>query len=377
MLDIKSHLIYISAYLISIFFAGLYVENIKFIETLKNVYEKRKYQNIGIVVLILSFLPLIIIYTFRDGVGSDYFSYKSLFNQYSTLNFEDAFKQYKEAGYVIINILAYKIFGNYQGLLFLNSILTIIPIIIALLMYDMHYFHIGLSVYLLTLFPSTFNGMRQHIAVAFVMLALVSLQRKRWKLYLACAGVALLFHKAAIISFALPAFYLIGKNNIHIKFLMVIFGLLLCPFVIGSFINSFTQFPVIGFYFKKYINTSNYYSLNHYLVHTFFELPLSIVLLIYGKNLLHKKQNYLMVLSLPYFDFTFIFLGKFVRWATRMTYYSMVAIPLSIILFIKADNINHRDKYITVIGLILTLILRFILLYVYLGQDEIYPYNFI
>lgn len=377
MFDNRSHLIYLCTFILSIFCAYLYSMSLQNANRLGNKYSSHAQWLAGNVVLALSLLPPIILYTFRINVGTDYSAYESLFEQYSQLRLADVFSQYKEPGYVIINIVAYRLFGNYRGYLFLNALLTIIPVGISLTMYNARQYYIGLAVYLLLLFPSSFNAMRQFTAISFIMLSLVFCHKRKWILYIMSVGIAALFHKAAVFAFLYIGFYLMGKKNLFFKALVLLFVCTLSMFIMRPILCVLIRLPFFGFYFNKYIETAGYYNLTHYIVNIAFRLPLIVVLLVYGKKLIDKKNHNLMLIFLPFLDIVFIFYEQANKWIGRMTGYTMAAVPFVIMLFIINVKIKKQDKVIVMIGMFSTLILRFLLLYSYSGVDEIYPYQFV
>lgn len=279
-------------------------------------------------------------------------------------------------GYGAINIIAYRLFNSYTGQLFLNSLLILLPAIWALILFDTKQFPIGLSIYLLTLFPSSFNGMRQHIAVSFTMLAIVLIYKGKMFKYIFCVLVALLFHKTSIIDFLFLFLCKNRRKNEYLKFIGMIILIVIGIILIEPMMRVISKLPVISFYFNKYNDTYNAYSLTHYVVHSVFRLPLAFILLIYNKKIIEKNSKNLVIIICPFIDFIFIFMSKVIRWTIRMTYFTMAAMPLSIMLIGSNDEIKDRDKKLVIFLLIITLILRFIALFGYADYDGIIPYQF-
>ena len=374
---VRSYLIYFGIFSVAIFLAFIYGKNAEKIEKVKLVRERVKYRILQFFLLAGIFIPLIFIYTFRYDVGVDYFSYLEEFKWYGPRSFFVLPKGYTEMGYGAINIIAYRLFGTYQGLLFLNSILTLTPVIAALILFDAKNFYLGLAVYLLTLFPSSFNGMRQHIAVAFVMLGLVMLYRKRLVHYVLCVGIACLFHKSSVFAFTFIFFMILGRKNRCVKFIGMVFAIVAGILLLEPLMKIFSEFPVIGFYYNKYIDTYGYYNLTHYIVHTVFRLPIVAVILLYHKSIIQKNDKNAMFLTLPFVDFVFIFMSKIIRWSIRMTYFTMAAAPFAMMLIVSSGKMNQRDRRIIILVMILTLILRFIVLFGFADYDGVIPYQFI
>ena len=373
---ISSYVIYFVVFSISVFFSYLYVKNTEMYAEKKLVKTKFSYAALQMFALLGVLLPLVILFTFRYGVGEDYFSYLDDYNWYGPREFNVLPYGYAEMGYGAINIIAYRLFNSYTGLLFLNSLLILLPAIWALILFDTKQFPIGLSIYLLTLFPSSFNGMRQHIAVSFTMLAIVLIYKGKMFKYIFCVLVAILFHKTSIIDFLFLFLCKNRRKNEYLKFIGMIILIVIGIILIEPMMRVISKLPVISFYFNKYNDTYNAYSLTHYVVHSVFRLPLAFILLIYNKKIIEKNNKNLVIIICPFIDFIFIFMSKVIRWTIRMTYFTMAAMPLSIMLIGSNDEIKDRDKKLVIFLLIITLILRFIALFGYADYDGIIPYQF-
>ena len=373
---ISSYVIYFVVFSISVFFSYLYVKNTEMYAEKKLVKTKFSYAALQMFALLGVLLPLVILFTFRYGVGEDYFSYLDDYNWYGPREFNVLPYGYTEMGYGAINIIEYRLFNSYTGLLFLNSLLILLPAIWALILFDTKQFPIGLSIYLLTLFPSSFNGMRQHIAVSFTMLAIVLIYKGKMFKYIFCVLVAILFHKTSIIDFLFLFLCKNRRKNEYLKFIGMIILIVIGIILIEPMMRVISKLPVISFYFNKYNDTYNAYSLTHYVVHSVFRLPLAFILLIYNKKIIEKNNKNLVIIICPFIDFIFIFMSKVIRWTIRMTYFTMAAMPLSIMLIGSNDEIKDRDKKLVIFLLIITLILRFIALFGYADYDGIIPYQF-
>ncbi|MFQ9663067.1 MAG: EpsG family protein [[Clostridium] symbiosum] len=166
------------------------------------------------------------------------------------------------------------------------------------------------------------------------------------------------------------------RKNEYLKFIGMIILIVIGIILIEPMMRVISKLPVISFYFNKYNDTYNAYSLTHYVVHSVFRLPLAFILLIYNKKIIEKNNKNLVIIICPFIDFIFIFMSKVIRWTIRMTYFTMAAMPLSIMLIGSNDEIKDRDKKLVIFLLIITLILRFIALFGYADYDGIIPYQF-
>ena len=79
---ISSYVIYFVVFSISVFFSYLYVKNTEMYAEKKLVKTKFSYAALQMFALLGVLLPLVILFTFRYGVGEDYFSYLDDYNWY-------------------------------------------------------------------------------------------------------------------------------------------------------------------------------------------------------------------------------------------------------------------------------------------------------
>lgn len=373
---IGSYILYFATFSISIFFAYMYSHNYILYSSCDHVRAKTSYICLQAFTCIGILAPLIFLYTFRYGVGVDYYNYIDDFDWYGPRNFADLPNGYTEIGYGAINIIAYRLFGSYRGLLFLNSLLTVIPAVLSIKLFNIKQFPLGLSIYLLILYPSSFNGMRQHIAVSFIMLGIVMIYSGRYFWYFFCIIVACFFHKTSIIGLMFLFFINIKRENNYLKYIGMILLIVVGILMVEPIMKLSSRLPIINFYYSKYIDTYDAYNLTHYIVHTFFRLPLAFVLLLYYKVILKKDKKNFAVIICPFIDFLFIYMSKVIRWAIRMTYFTMASIPFSVMLIGSNEQIKERDKKLIIVLIIVTFAFRFAALFGYADYDGVIPYQF-
>lgn len=113
-----------------------------------------------------------------------------------------------EIGYVLLVWISARFFGSFQALLFFTQLLTIVPIYIAATSQSQRCpLALSMGMYYFLYYNSTLNMMRQWIAMAFVMLALIHLYKTevgilRQQSCFAAILFGCLFHVTALI--ALP-----------------------------------------------------------------------------------------------------------------------------------------------------------------------------
>ena len=113
----KSLLIYFASFGLSIWFAYLY----------QHSWQKKDYKEFTKIKKLfwhrLIIAPPVIISTIRYDVGTDFFSYVSIYNNINSLPFETVWQYYgNEPMYLFLNKLAYFLFKNEWGIFFLSSL---------------------------------------------------------------------------------------------------------------------------------------------------------------------------------------------------------------------------------------------------------------
>ncbi|MFE5324053.1 EpsG family protein, partial [Paenibacillus sp. NPDC056579] len=138
--------------------------------------QKSKSSIIGAILLILSCLIPVFVLGLRYDVGTDYFSYIDMYNYLSVIDFKlvDIINYTSvEPGYIILNIIADKLFGNYQAVFFLAALITMLFSFLSIWYYkDKIFLGVTLFIYFIMIFPITFNAVRQSIAVAIIFFAI-------------------------------------------------------------------------------------------------------------------------------------------------------------------------------------------------------------
>lgn len=194
--------------------------------------------------LFCSFLPVYLVSALRYRVGGDYIGYERIFN--SVLQGKDV---YSEEGFSILNRIVAVYSDNIQWVYAICS-----AIILAAFFYGFFRYSPNptLSLFLFVsmgyLF-SSFNIMRQFIAVTILFAALKLVRENRFFPYLLLVLLAVTFHKTAILM--LPMFFLVRLKMKQSYLLMLgIFGLCCFPFR-----DKLTTLLVRAFY-PQYENTA-------------------------------------------------------------------------------------------------------------------------
>lgn len=204
----------------------------------------------GKIILILSsFMLLFFVSAFRVNVGTDYLSYKEWFNSISEPSF----------GYVnfCFNNLIYiiKLFTNNSQYFFAATSFLILSIIYMVNIDEKKDYDMSLFLFIaLGFYFSTFNGIRQWIAVALFMWAYKFAIKKDLKKYVILILVASLFHITALL---LLPFYFVFNFKIKDKIKLIIVAIFLFVFKFLSF-ESIIAFLLENFaitFYYRYISS--------------------------------------------------------------------------------------------------------------------------
>lgn len=194
------------------------------------------------IVLLIVATFFILFLGLRWEIGTDWNSYKELFDTLE-LDWNFVVNVYRfEFGYVLLNYFTKLIYSDYTFFLIIDASIAIIPLFLVIRKTSPY---VGLSCFLfysIYFLPHFMGSNRRMIAISFVLLGFSYLYENKKKKYYLSILFAILFHKSSII--ALLALFLY-KRNIEIKkiilvlFLSLIIGLLDIPSFILNALFSF------------------------------------------------------------------------------------------------------------------------------------------
>lgn len=324
---------------------------------------KRKIWIAGILGLALP----IIMAALRYSVGSDFWTYIQMWHGTDMRTYTEILRNfYQEPGFYLISKFTFD-YGDERCYFGICAALTLIPVIVTSKnQFSASYLPVFSFLFLLTNFTSSFNIIRQCVAVSFTFVASQYIfKRNLWK-FAFWILIAMMFHLSAII-FA-PAYLIFSKG----KFINLRRGVILGIVFIGvlfatSLIDSLSS--VDGFERYSVYSASDDRARNR-------SIFLSVFLLI---AYLARRKRMVKIDSRTdtYLIFTIIALliettGSITPFIKRSgLYFSIYSIPLACI-WIK----SFGNKQIMAKIFILTFFLaRFIISTYILGQANIIPYN--
>ena len=172
-------------------------------------------KTLRITLVIISFLILTIFVGLRSKVGTDYEAYIAEYEKTKALPWSDVFSQRTE----FVVVLSYKVFANvfssYHWIFFMYGALSILPIYLANQLFHNKYLPLSVLAYCLMFLPFTLNGMRQGVAMGFILLATACLMKKKYKASVVATIIAFLFHLSSLVFVPFPILYIYCKKKNH------------------------------------------------------------------------------------------------------------------------------------------------------------------
>ena len=178
-------------------------------------------------------ITLTLISALRGGIGTDWISYKKIFDSilYSP---ELVNKIYNgvENGYLFVNVIMSKFTNNYFILQFILSILTCSVVFVNFWKKSKVPFGLLFIYYVTNYFSINFEIVRQGFATVIVILGLKAIRKRNFFMWILVITLAMQFHVSAIVAFPL---YFTTYKQISKNFAIVI----LCVSLLITFFGNF------------------------------------------------------------------------------------------------------------------------------------------
>lgn len=323
---------------------------------------------------IISLLIPILISSLRYNVGTDYPIYVNIFNRtqgQSLLEF--IANGSNEIGFYAISKLSFLVTGDATLLFAIFSLITILFFYLGLKRFRISHKPLIFFLFLLNIFPGSFNGVRQSAAVSVCFYAFSFILDKKPGRFIFWTIIAATLHTSAIATLPLYLLSLIS-TKIDFKvasFLQILKSLSPSLILLAAFP---LLFPIIGAidlfsHYETYqdiVLAGNNYTFLLYLV-------ILIALLLAARRLISSKTD-LSFLSLSAIGTVFMTLGFMSTPIKRIAMYFTIFPLLLMPKFI--DMFNDRfGKFICYTLLIAYGIIFFIISFYILNQSSIFPYK--
>lgn len=194
---------------------------------------------------------LLFITTVRDGIGTDFYNYKNIYDLI-TVNHEYT----KEFGFVILNYFAF-FTGGFKILLFLSAIINISIIYYILNKLNLNIYIGILTYYSMFFLNHNFNTIRHGLLSTLVWLAFYFYIKKEKLKSFVSFILAFLFHQIAVIIYPFQFFAKLQIKALTSCILLVAF------FYVGILLKDYFSFLNLFSFENSYTSKVNYY-LNDY-----------------------------------------------------------------------------------------------------------------
>lgn len=337
---IFSVVVYLMVFAISVFAISVFEKTYKNVRIVKFSSESKYiggvlYCIFGCIML----FPVISMYSLRYGIGTDYFSYESIYDAIHKANFIQYWIKhvqgiqyfYVEPGYYWLN----KLSPNYRCLLVEIGILIFALFCLSVKNYSSR-IRIGfaLAIFLCTQFIYSLNGMRFSISLMFVLLSYEALIENKNIKFLVLIIIASLFHKTALICIAM---YFLKRykhrevnstRNIFLLIFIILFPVI-SDFLlqIASSLNVFQRYFSVAQYSRKVTMSGGW----KWMLHV---IPVILPLILFCKKEIFNAEDTQIYFRICIMEIPFRMLGLYNTWYTRLARYSqivqMIFIPLVI-----------------------------------------------
>ena len=325
-------------------------------------------------------LPFAVIAAFRVNVGTDYTNYVKMFSEFSSLSLSEFLKLdgRVEIGFFIIVKFLQLFSASEKLIFFVIEFITIYTVFFTLYKYgkNINVWACG-AIYFVLYFHLTLNIVRQALAMSFVFLAIYYLINKRYCKYIIWNGVAVLFHKTAIICFVFLLVMLLLRRDyrrqtvkIQLSPIRLLFyiAIVLSPVIIRMIIPVLLRMEFFSKYVYYDVNVGNKIGLGMIFKYALFAAPILFVTLRKGRvNILQLKLFDLYTLFLPISS-----IGYFISFANRLYLY-----PEMIVMVLVSSFVSSLNSKRTKVGLSVYYVVLMIVIYVYdyliLNLNETYP----
>ncbi len=303
-------------------------------------------------------------------VGTDYKAYMDLYDIYHKYSFLNFIKSASiEMGFVLIcQISSY--FWGYKTLFFIFNFLTLLFTFLTIKKTDTQYKSIAYLAYLFLYYTSSFNGIRQMLAVSIIFYAYHFIEKKDFKNWLLFAILASIFHTSALL--LIPIYFIFNNDNNIIKYFSIVFVTLISIY----YRNILTYIAGIEFFAKyaKYEIYTASYQFNNYSFFLYL-LVLLYISFFYKKLVIYSKNNRMLYLIFV-FGVILSFTGFVNPDIKRITAYFKI-VEIFLLSQIPFLCVNNKNKLLNYFIIMVYFISSFILNSYVFGQSDIIPYNFI
>lgn len=293
----------------------------------------RYYFPVFIVMMILSVTAGL-----RFGVGTDYSNYWKLHSDYVS-NWLTYVKEFNEPGLPVIAKLGSLIKDDYVSMFFLTSLITV-SLYVMFLYSICDSFWLGILLYILTAeWQHSFNGMRQYLAAAVLLIGYKFILEKKFLWYLIVVAIACCFHTTALVM--LPLYFIVNKR---FTFSSVVLFILVALAIRYSY----------DFLFGFLLATRENFWMSDYVIEgvKWQRVAVSFAPLIFIPFMPAKFKNNKLttfLINMCVFNAVFMFAAQNSKYLARVSYYTQIYVCAAIPRFLDIFEQNSKRFLIFVI----------------------------
>lgn len=306
--------------------------------------------------LVLAVVVLALLSAFRES-GVDYVTYKSIY-----LVIQQRGDYVIEAGWIWLN----RLMPSYEMLLFVSAVIFFGVSLIVICRFLQKNRCLAWFAFLITCHGIFFNGMRQMIAVAFVMLGVFYLYKKKKLAYVCCVLLGSLFHTTALFMlFFIPVYIWCARSIKATEWLILILSIALVLF--SPLLEIFMSYLDI---YKGYFSTNRQSTSWGFLLYS---LP-PMLFYYFRKKALDRDKRVRFFVELYLLIIPFQIMGMYVSFADRIMLYFQPFIGVLVAQVATDYETLYQEKGIRPLYYIWFAV-QYIVLCVVMNSNDVYPYR--
>ncbi|NME82450.1 EpsG family protein [Clostridium sp. SM-530-WT-3G] len=321
---------------------------------------------------ILSFIIAWLPSALRYGIGTDYNMYKYGYEYLYNINKSHYVLMPSELGYRLILEIVYNLLGgDSQWIFAITSFITLSIIYYVILKIKIVEINksLALFMFLTMYYLSSYNIMRQYMAMSFVFIGYYyMLVKENMKKYILCIGLACLFHITAVIM--IPVYFIVNKiSSKKNKIIICVFLLSLFigyDFILGLIIK-IDNFARYNIYASNPLNSKSMWKI--------IAMRLPMLIIIYRKKYELCKSNKInnKLITLAIFEVLLSLFSNKNVWLYRLSYYFIFSY---ILLLPQVYSISiKKQKPFLGLYIVAYSFAYFLYNFMIVGIDQVCPYR--
>lgn len=303
----------------------------------------------GIYPFLFILFPIILVYSIRYGIGTDYFAYEKIYNtihdatfsKYISLHKRNIGEYYVEPGYFILN----KIAPNFIFVHFFSILVMLLMVYFGTIKISIiQNIALPMLIFYCLLFFYSMNGVRFSIALSIAYYGFNYLLKKKPIKWIITICIASLFHKTLIV-FVVFIFLMNNRSKVinSIKTILVYCFALFFPFLIKILLTVFSAIPM----FSRYFSVARYLEFDTSINLSWIRLIVPVLFpLLFFKHTFIFADKYASVLYRIYlFEIPLVQLGRMNLILARLSRVPQM-VEIIFVPYVLSNIKNKRYRYL-------------------------------